>query len=396
MVLWGVARSVRMTRRRTVLACLVIALLQAAAPAEAQEKPTTPWPKIALVRAAGPFANPVHIAGARDGSGRLFVVEQRGRILVLKNGAALSAPFLDIKDRVRAGGERGLLSVAFPPDFSGRRRFYVDYTDRNGDTVIARFGVGSSPDAADPNSETILLKIEQPYANHNGGQILFGRDGFLYIGMGDGGSAGDPKNNAQNPASLLGKMLRLDVEGTAAPYGIPSDNPFVNKPRYRPEVWATGLRNPWRFSFDSATGDMYIADVGQDRWEEIHVQPASSRGGENYGWKVLEGSHCYGASECRREGLVAPVAEYDHSQGCSVTGGFVYRGKAHPGLVGIYLYGDYCSGKIWGLRREGDAWRSHLLADSGMAISSFGEDDSGELYVAEHGAGVIYRIEVPR
>jgi glucose/arabinose dehydrogenase len=382
-----------MSRPITALAACVTVAAATIISIGAEDKAPPTWPKIALVRAAGPFANPVHVTGARDGSGRLFVVEQRGRIVIVKNGAALRAAMLDIRDRVRAGGERGLLSVAFPPSFAEKRRFYVDYTDRNGDTVIARFAMGSNQDAADPNSEQMILKIEQPYANHNGGQILFGRDGYLYIVRGDGGSAGDPKNNGQNAVSLLGKMLRIDVEGTAAPYGIPPDNPFVKKAGYRPEIWALGLRNPWRFSFDTATGEMYIADVGQDRWEEIHVQPASSRGGENYGWRILEGSHCYGAPECRREGLVTPVAEYDHALGCSVTGGFVYRGKAHPGLQGIYLYGDYCSGRIWGLRREGDAWRSQILVESGMAISSFGEDDAGEVYVAEHGSGVIYRVE---
>jgi glucose/arabinose dehydrogenase len=336
----------------------------------------------------------VGITHAGDGSGRVFVVEQNGQIRVIKDGALRAAPFLDLADRVSCCGERGLLSVTFPPDYAARNHFYVNYTDRNGDTVVARFSVSADPEVADPASEEIILTVQQPYPNHNGGQLAFGpNDGYLYIGMGDGGSAGDPANRAQNPADLLGKLLRIDVESGAAPYAIPPSNPYTQTAGYRGEIWALGLRNPWRFAFDRANGDLYVADVGQNEYEEVDYQPATSRGGENYGWRVMEGAHCYKTAECARGGLILPVAEYDHSQGCSVTGGVVYRGPAFARLAGMYLYGDYCSGRLWGLRRTGAGWANQLLLDTSLNITAFGEDEAGEIYVADYGGGQVYRVE---
>ncbi len=273
-------------------------------------------------------------------------------------GAPLPDAFLDITDRVRSGGERGLLGLAFPPGYADKGYFYVNYTALNGATTISRFRlIAGDPNRADPASEEILLVIAQPYANHNGGQIAFSpRDGYLYVGMGDGGSGGDPQNRAQNPAELLGKLLRLDVEGavgTASAYLVPPTNPYTATIGYRPEIWALGLRNPWRFSFDRQTGDLYIGDVGQGLWEEIDYQPASSAGGQNYGWRIMEGAHCYNPDPCDSTGLTLPIWEYSHSAGQCVTGGYVYRGDDYPDLAGMYIFGDYVSGAIWGLRRAG-------------------------------------------
>lgn len=350
------------------------------------------WPTISLTKIVSGLNQPLGIAHASDGSGRLFVVEQGGRIRIIKNGALASQPFLDISSRVSCCGERGLLGLAFPPNYASKKYFYVNYTNSSGDTVVARYRVTTNPDVANSNSEQVLLTVNQPYANHNGGQLAFGRDGYLYIGLGDGGSAGDPQNNAQNPASLLGKILRIDVESGSAPYAIPPSNPFRQTAGYRPEIWALGLRNPWRFSFDRQTGDLYIGDVGQDRYEEIDFQPASSKGGENYGWRITEGNHCYNTSTCNQSGLVRPIVEYDHQQGRSVTGGVVYRGQSYPNLQGIYLYGDYISGKIWGLRRSGTSGENTVLLNSGNLISTFGEDDAGNVYLADYRQGNIYRI----
>ena len=349
------------------------------------------FPSIVLNRYLSGFKAPVHIAHAGDGSGRLFVVEKKGVVKVVRNGTVLRTPFLDITALVRSSGsEQGLLCIVFPPDFAVRRHFYVDYTGRSGigDTFVTRYRVGVNPDIADTAGETRLLKVTQPFQNHNGGQLAFGPDGLLYIGMGDGGSAGDPHKNGQNRSKLLGKILRLDVESSKSPYAVPAGNPFGT------EVWAYGLRNPWRFSFDRATGDLYIADVGQDKYEEIDVQPSGSKGGENYGWNIMEGFHCFRGKRCSREGLTLPVAEYDHSKGdCSVTGGFVYRGSRFPQLRGTYVYGDFCSGRIWGLRRNGQKWENRLLLKTSLAISTFGEDEAGEIYVADYARGDIYRIE---
>lgn len=341
--------------------------------------------------------NPVHITNAGDN--RLFVVEQPGRIRIVENGQVLSTPFLDISSRISSGGERGLLSVAFPPGYASKGQFYVNYTDTNGDTVIARYRVSGNANQADPGSEEIVLKIPQPFANHNGGQIAFGPDGYLYIGMGDGGSSGDPQNNAQNPASLLGKVLRIDVESGSRTYTIPSTNPFLtaNDPRdqYRDEIWSLGWRNPWRFSFDRQTGDLFIADVGQNAVEEVNFQRAGSSGGENYGWRLFEGNQSFNNPGGGSAGLTFPVATYNHDQGKSVTGGFMFRGNPSSTLQGIYLYGDFINGRIWGLRRTGNTWENSLLTDTAYGISTFGEDRAGNLYVADYFTGAIYRISAP-
>jgi glucose/arabinose dehydrogenase len=308
----------------------------------------------------------------------------------------LNAPFLDIRSLVGSGGEKGLLSVAFHPQYAQNGFFYVNYTDRASSfhTDIARYSVSATdPNRADPASARILLEINQPFANHNGGQLQFGPDGFLYIGMGDGGSGGDPGNRAQNTSELLGKMLRIDVN--ASPYAVPPSNPFIGRSGFRPEIWALGLRNPWRFSFDRSTGDLWIADVGQGSFEEIDYQPATSIGGENYGWRRMEGTHCFNpSSNCTDGALVLPVVQYDHSGGaCSVTGGYVYRGARYPRLVGMYIYGDYCNGVIWGATRRTDgSVVSTVLTDAGFLISTFGEDANGEIYVADHGNGRIHHV----
>jgi glucose/arabinose dehydrogenase len=348
--------------------------------------------KLELVVAT--LSNPLYVTHAGDGSGRLFIVEQTGRLLVFKNGALLGTPFLDIRTLISCCDERGLLSVAFHPRYRQNGFFYVDYTDPTGDTNVVRYKVSNNPDVANPAGARRLLFIEQPFPNHNGGLLKFGPDGYLYIGTGDGGAAGDPMNNAQNRQSFLGKILRVDVD-RGATYGIPPTNPFVGKPGLD-EIWASGLRNPWRFSFDRETGHLYIADVGQNRWEEIDFQPAASRGGENYGWRIMEGFHCYvPATNCNQTGLTLPISEYSHREGCSVTGGYVYRGRQISGLVGVYIYGDYCSGTIWGLRRTiSDTWERTVLLQTDLRISSFGEDEAGELYVTDLN-GAVYRISAP-
>jgi len=338
---------------------------------------TTKFPRVRIRRVLDGFTMPVHIAHAADGSGRLFIVEQPGRIRLARNGVVKELPFLDITDRVGCCGEGGLLSVAFPPGFSSKRHFYVNYTDLQGDTVVSRFSLTGDPDVADPASEVIFLQVDQPAESHKGGQLVFGpRDGLLYIGMGDGGIGRDLDGHSQNPDSLLGKILRLDVEGPT---------PLL-------EVWARGLRNPWRFSFDRLTADLYIADVGEGDREEINYRPASEAGGENYGWNVLEGTRRFEIPEDQEppEGLMMPVAEYTHDEGCSITGGFAYRGLSSPALDGIYFYADYCSGRVWGLTRDNDAWVSSALLDTGRAISTFGEDEQGEIYFADHSTGEIF------
>jgi glucose/arabinose dehydrogenase len=336
------------------------------------------------------LAAPVGIANAGDGSGRLFIIEQPGRIRILQGGSLLGTPFLDITDRVGANSsERGLLGLAFDPQYKQNGYFYVNYTDENGNTVIARFKVSGDANVADPGSEKKLLAVQQPFANHNGGSTVFGPDGYLYLGLGDGGSAGDPVGNAQSTNTLLGKILRIDVEH-GDPYAIPPDNPFANGGG-KPEIWAYGLRNPWRFSFDAASGDLYIGDVGQDTWEEIDYLPAGSAGGTNFGWNQMEGLHPYKGSDSAS--FTAPVANYSHAEGgCSVTGGYVYRGQALPDWNGVYFYGDYCSGKVWGLLKNGSAWKSAQLFDTGTSISSFGVDEDGEIYLAWYGGG-IYKLE---
>jgi glucose/arabinose dehydrogenase len=285
-----------------------------------------------------------------------------------------------------------LLGLAFHPEYRQNGLFFVYYTDRQGDSVLARYRISDNPDRADAAGE-MLLTLGQPYANHNGGQLAFGPDGYLYLGLGDGGSANDPRDNAQNLATLLGKILRLDVNN-GQPYGVPETNPFVQQAEARPEIWSYGWRNPWRFSFDSQTGDMFVADVGQATYEEVHVEPAGSPGGLNYGWRLLEGAHCFDPADCNPADLpvVLPVAEYSHEEGgCSVTGGYVYRGRRFPALTGIYFYGDFCSGRVWGLRRAGGGWEQAQLLDSELSLSSFGQDEADELYVLDHN-GELFQI----
>ena len=345
------------------------------------------------MQVASGVANITDIQNAADGSGRLFLVQQNGVVRTLRNGSVAAAAFLDMRGKTSAGGERGLLGLAFPPGFAQKQRFYVDYTDLNGDTVVAQYRMTAGGETADAASEVILMKIAQPFANHNGGQVRFGPDGHLYIAMGDGGSGGDPMGNGQNLGVLLGKLLRIDVESEPGKVRIPADNPFVNRAGARGEIWAYGLRNPWRFSFDRATRDLWIADVGQNVYEEVNFQPAASRGGENYGWNQMEGTHCY-ETGCRMDGLVLPVVEYTHAMGgCSVTGGFVYRGMGSPGMRGMYLYGDYCTGIIWALEKRGGVWSNRQVLSSGFAITTFGEDEAGEIYVANGGAGTVFRID---
>jgi glucose/arabinose dehydrogenase len=324
---------------------------------------------------------PVYMTVPDDGSGRFFFVEQAGRIRIYQNGQLNEQPFLDIRQEVSLASERGLLGLAFHPNYTQNGYFYVNYTDRNGNTVIARFQVSAQdPDRADPQSEMHLLEVNQPYANHNGGMVAFGPDGYLYLGLGDGGSAGDPHNNAQSLDTLLGKILRIDVD-SSEPYAIPPDNPFLEG-QGRPEIWAYGLRNPWRFSFDTATSDLYIGDVGQNEWEEIDYLPAGSSGGTNFGWNYMEGNHIYRDNQPQNLDLTPPVAEYNHSQGCSVTGGYVYRGTNLPDWDGIYLFGDYCSGIVWGLfQLSPGAWEQQKLFETGARISSFAQDLQGEVYL---------------
>jgi glucose/arabinose dehydrogenase len=326
---------------------------------------------------------PVGVTNAGDGSGRLFILEQAGVIRIFQNGNLLPTPFLDIRNRVLSGGERGLLGLAFHPQYAQNGYFYINYTNLQGNTVIARYQVSANdPNRADPSSEKRLIFVQQPFPNHNGGEVTFGPDGYLYLGLGDGGSQGDPNGNGQSLNTLLGKILRIDVNH-GDPYAIPPNNPFQGKGKA--EIWAYGLRNPWRFSFDGATGDLYIGDVGQDLWEEIDFLPAGSPGGTNFGWNYMEASHPYD-NHTPPQGLklTGPVAEYSHEFGCAVAGGYVYRGKQLPGWQGVYLFGDYCSGIVWGLLRSPDGtWQQKQLYQNVGRISSFGEDEAGEIYLTD-------------
>jgi glucose/arabinose dehydrogenase len=334
---------------------------------------------------------PVSLANARDHSGRVFIVEKVGKIRILQDNELLETSYLDIRDRVgSSSSEQGLLGLAFHPNYSQNGFFYVNYTNLDGDTVISRFQVTpENPNLADQGSEQRILFIEQPFANHNGGAVEFGLDGFLYLGLGDGGSAGDPNENAENPNILLGKILRLDVDN-GIPYAIPAGNPFILSGG-KPEVWAYGLRNPWRIAFDRQTGELYIADVGQDKWEEVNFLPAGTQGGVNFGWDFLEGSHEYEGNP--PPDVIMPILEYDHSQGCSITGGVVYRGQVLPEWQGIYLYSDLCSGNLWGLLRDAQGiWQSKLLFENIKDTTTYGEDESGEVYLAQLG-GRLLRLE---
>ncbi len=336
---------------------------------------------------------PEGLVNAGDGSGRLFIVEQAGLIRILKDGAILPTPFLDLTQKVDCCDERGLLGLVFHPKFSENGFFYVDYTEKTGNqlyTVIARYKVSTSdPNQADSGSELRMLHIKQPYQNHKGGQLQFGPDGYLYIGMGDGGSQGDPDGNGQSLQTLLGKILRIDVDHNE-PYAVPSDNPFVNGGGLV-EIWEYGLRNPWRFSFDRRNGDLYIGDVGQDSWEEIDYLPSGSPGGANFGWNYFEGSHTYRGSPPAGMQFVMPVAEYSHDLGNNaVIGGYVYRGISLPAWQGVYLYGDNGSGRVWGLLHLSDgSWLNSILFETGRQISSFGVDENGEIYLVDDRGSIL-------
>ncbi|MFN8530949.1 MAG: PQQ-dependent sugar dehydrogenase [Anaerolineae bacterium] len=355
--------------------------------------------KVQLTEVAGSFTRPLLVTHAGDGSGRLFVVEQTGFIWVVKDGERLETPFLDVSQLVspeatRPDGytERGLLGLAFSPTYAEDGRFFIDYTDIGGTSVLARYQVSAdNPDTADSDSAHVLLTQAQPFPNHNGGHLAFGPDGYLYVAFGDGGDAGDPYNNAQQLNTWLGKILRIDVSGDE--YAVPTDNPFVNTDGALAEIWAYGVRNPWRFSFDRATGDLYIADVGQNTWEEVNFQPAGDPGGENYGWRIYEATHPYSGAAAPAN-MTLPIAEYNHNDGISVSGGYVYRGENLPDLQGVYFYGDFGTGTIWAAWRDANmGWHSDpFIQYSGHSISSFGEDEVGELYVVDYN-GAVFRFD---
>jgi len=342
---------------------------------------------------ASGLSNTVAIAHAGDS--RLFVVDQSGYVRIVdQTGQIKTQVFLDIRNKVTFGGERGLLGLAFHPQYKTNGYFYVNYVGAGDSTNISRFKVNAAnPDIADPQSEHKLMTIYQPYANHNGGTLSFGPDGFLYIGLGDGGSGGDPQNRAQNPGTFLGKMLRIDVNNGTR-YAIPATNPFVNSTTTLPEIWALGLRNPWKFSFDRLTGDLWIADVGQNAVEEVNFQPATSPGGENYGWRCYEGNQTYNNSGCApAASLTFPVYAYPQGDECSVTGGYVYRGNTSSTYYGHYFFTDYCSDRIWTLRKVANNWvKEDFGRFTGNNFGTFGEDSSGQLYVAGRGSGRIYRV----
>jgi glucose/arabinose dehydrogenase len=377
-----------------------------ATPALAAFDPTKVSLGLSLV--TGGFTSPLLVTNAHDGRRRLFVVEQAGRIWIIQNGTRLPTPFLDLRSAITSGGERGLLGLAFDPAFTTNRYVYVNFTDLNGNTAIARYTVSSTNfNIVLPNTGLRILTIAQPYPNHNGGNLAFGPDGDLYIGMGDGGSAGDPQNRAQNIDSLLGKILRIDVRHSslASRYAVPSTNPYVGRSG-NDLIWAIGLRNPWRWSFDRSNGWLWIGDVGQDTWEEIDRSLPTASGGAgrglNYGWRVMEGRSCFiPSSGCSTSGKVLPLAVYPHvvngSDNCSVTGGFVYRGTASPPLQGGYVFGDFCSGRIWAVSSTASSPVTPTLlrdatATPTLSISSFGEDEAGELYLTDLAGGGVYRL----
>jgi glucose/arabinose dehydrogenase len=390
------------------------AAAQEATPAPQQGETVRPGgdlpgdPSVELVQIADGLIDPINITSAPDGSGRLFVVERVGFIRIIQDGQLVDEPFLDLSDTVKTDFlEQGLLGLAFHPDFANNGRFFVYYSDylTNGNLFLVEYTVsGDDPNVADPDSGNVLLTVDDPFVNHNGGDMAFGPDGYLYLAIGDGGMAGDPYDNAQNKNVLLGKILRLDVDSTTAGnYGIPEDNPFAPggvqqsdvaneaaqtgdyRPAARPEIWMYGLRNPWSFAFDPQTGDMYIADVGQVVWEEINYIEAGQGAGWDFGWDPMEASHCYPPDEsesCAKVGVM-PVAEYQHGDnGCSITGVGVYRGTTSPELDGIYFASDFCSGKVWGLERDdAGAWQFQELFDSELAVTGAGQGEDGELYI---------------
>jgi len=342
---------------------------------------------VALQEVVSGLSFPLYLTAPVGDLARLFVVEKTGGIRVLKDGVLLPDPFLDLSAQVSSGSEQGLLGLAFDPEYAVNGRFVVHYTDLAGNTALSRFQVSADPDRADPASEQLILAATQPASNHNGGQVAFGPDGFLYLGLGDGGSSGDPEGRGQDLSELLGSILRIDMR-TGDPYTVPADNPFVGNPNARPEVWSYGLRNPWRFSFDRANGDLYIADVGQSQLEEVDVSTAADGAGRgvNYGWSIMEASRCFRGSECDRTGLTLPVLEYSHQEGCSITGGYVYRGSAIPAIQGHYFYSDFCQRWVRsfryanGVAGEETSWPA---LSAGGTIVSFGEDAAGEMYILE-------------
>lgn len=348
---------------------------------------------VGLVPVASGLSFPVDLTSPPADSARLFVVEKTGTIRIIRNGAVVPRPFLDLRGAVSGGGEQGLLGLAFHPQYAVNGRFVVNFTNPGGDTRVVAYRVSTDPDSADPATADTILAVSQPYSNHNGGGVRFGPDGYLYVGLGDGGSAGDPQDHGQDRTDLLGSLLRLDIDPGPG-YTIPPTNPYAGSTQNRPELWNYGLRNPWRFSFDRQTGDLYIGDVGQGDREEIDVQPAGAAGGENYGWRLMEGTRCYNPSNCNPSGLTLPVLDYTHSDGCSVTGGFVYRGQAVPALQGLYLYSDYCAGWVRSFRyQNGSATdqRSWPTLSPGGQVTSYGEDAAGELYLLVAG-GTVFRV----
>jgi glucose/arabinose dehydrogenase len=351
--------------------------------------------ELALQRVTGGLSAPLGIISAGDA--RLFIVQQSGTIAIWDGTRILPTPFLDVRSLVSCCNERGLLGLAFHPHYAANGLFFIYYTAPGGDVTIARHAVSASnANVADPASRAVLLTIpHSQFANHNGGQLQFGPDGYLYAGIGDGGNAGNPTNSAQDLTQLLGKLLRIDVD--SPPYAIPASNPFATRPNVRGEIWAYGLRNPWRFSFDRETGDLWIADVGQNLYEEVDLQPAASAGGENYGWRLMEATHCYNpTTNCPTVGLVMPILEYSHTFGCSITGGYRYRGARFPRLRGTYFYADYCSGRIWGATQTNGVWTSKIMLSTPLrGITSFGEDTTGEVYLVDANTGVLYQLVDP-
>ncbi len=379
-----------------ILPIVIVLLAHIVTPALAQSQPLPDSSSVRMEEIASGFARPLFVTHAGDDSGRLFVVEQGGRIWILQNGARLATPFLDISPLVSPSAnsfgytEQGLLGLAFHPNYPENGTLFVNFTDTEGNTVVARLQVSDDPNVADSASLEPILNVVQPFANHNGGHLAFGPDGYLYIAMGDGGSQGDPQGNGQRLDTLLAKLLRIDVDSEQG-YTIPADNPFVETSGALPEIWAYGLRNPWRFSFDRATGDLFIGDVGGSVWEEVNYQPVSSTGGENYGWSLYEANEARSAAPT--DGLTMPIFTYSHNEGVSITGGYIYRGSAIAELNGVYLYADFGYGTIWAGRQDSAGnWESwEFMRNSGYAISSFGEDESGELLIVNY-SGTIVQI----
>ena len=385
----------RFPRLRTGLG-LSLNLAMGASACGSQSGPTLPQGTGArLLEIASGLSFPLYLTAPPNDAARRFIVEKTGGIRIVKNGTLLVTPFLDISGKVSNGGEQGLLGLAFDPNYDSNGRFFVHYTDPAGNTRLSSFQVSPNQDVADATSEQVILTAAQPYSNHNGGQLLFGPDGLLYLGLGDGCASGDPERRGQGLSDLLGAILRLDV-GAGSSYTVPSDNPFVAQAGARPEIWSYGLRNPWRFSFDRGSGDLYIADVGESRFEEVDVSPPAAGAGKgaNYGWNLMEGNHCFSNEQCDQAGLSLPAYEYSHNGGCSITGGYVYRGTAIPALQGLYFFADFCQGWVRSFRYANGAtteltdWQA---LHPGGSITSFGEDAAGELYLMIE-SGRVFKI----